>query len=164
MTRNSHCSYCGERYAPELPWPRRCAGCGNISYLNPLPVSVVLLPVDDGLLCIRREIEPWRGMFALPGGYIGIGESWQEAGVRELREETGAEVDPAEIREFRVLSAADGAVLIFGLARPRSLAELPAFTATDETSEMVVLKRPEELAFPLHTQVVREYFEGRAGL
>src|SRR5688572_992089 len=95
--RNSHCSYCGQPYTAEQSWPRQCAGCNNISYLNPTPVAVVLLPVDGGLLTIRRSIEPKKGMLALPGGFINYGESWQQGGARELYEETGIQIDAAEI-------------------------------------------------------------------
>jgi hypothetical protein len=51
--------------------------------------------------------------------------------------------------------------LIFGLARPRSRVELPDFQANSETSEMQVLTAPVELAFPTHTEAVREYFARR---
>jgi ADP-ribose pyrophosphatase YjhB (NUDIX family) len=162
--RNSHCSYCGHPFAEGQPWPRTCAGCAQTSYLNPLPVAVVLVPIDDGVLLVRRSIPPRQGMLALPGGYINLGESWQAAGAREVFEETGLQLDPQEIRDFRVLSAPDGTVLIFGLAGRRRAAELPAFAPTDEASECVVLRSPEELAFPLHTQAVSEFFaRGGAG-
>lgn len=161
--KNSHCSYCGAAFGESQPWPRTCTGCGSTSYLNPLPVSVVLLPVDGGLLTVRRDIEPQRGKLALPGGFISLGESWQQAGARELEEETGFRIDPGEIRDFRVLSAPDGTVLIFGLARERTSAELPAFARNEEASEVVVIRSPEPLAFPLHTQIVEEYF-ARAGM
>jgi ADP-ribose pyrophosphatase YjhB (NUDIX family) len=162
--RNSHCSYCGQRFVEGQPFPRTCAGCQRITYLNPLPVAVVLLPVDGGLLAVRRGIEPRRGRLALPGGYINLGESWQEAGARELFEETGIRIDPAEVADFRVLSAPDGTVLIFGLARPRRGADLPPFVPTEETAERVVLRGPheEELAFPLHARVVQEFFARQA--
>src|SRR5262245_13639738 len=156
--RNSHCSFCGHAFAADQPWPRICAACEQTSYLNPLPVAVVLLPVDDGLLLVRRSIPPKQGMLALPGGYINLGESWQAAGAREVREEIGVIIDPDEIRDFRVLSAPDGTVLIFGIARSRALADLPAFAATDEASECVVLRAPQELAFDLHQRVVEEFF------
>ena len=52
FVKDSHCSYCGSRFPAELSWPRRCPACGNVSYRNPLPVSVVLLPVGDGLLLV----------------------------------------------------------------------------------------------------------------
>ena len=129
-----------------------------MSFLNPLPVAVTLVPVDGGLLVIRRGIEPRLGELALPGGFIDIGESWQAAGAREVLEETGLKLDPASIGIFEVLSAPDGTVLIFGLAAPVEAASLPPFEASDETSECLVLKAPEALAFPLHTQVVEAWF------
>jgi ADP-ribose pyrophosphatase YjhB (NUDIX family) len=157
--RNSHCSYCGTAFAEGAAWPRTCA-CGQVTYVNPTPVSVVLLPVDDGLLTIRRTIPPHIGKLALPGGYVGLGETWQEAGARELLEETGITIDSKEIEGFGMHSA-DTTILLFGLAKPRRRADLPAFVANSETSELAVAGPTEELAFPLHTQVLREYFARR---
>jgi ADP-ribose pyrophosphatase YjhB (NUDIX family) len=159
--KDSHCSYCGHTFGTEKSWPRTCPGCGQTSYRNPIPVAVVLLPIDNGLLAIRRTLPDGRGKLALPGGYVNAGESWQHAAARELFEETGIQIDAGEIADFRVLSAPDGTVLIFGLARPRKLADLPAFQGTDETSERVVCDKPMELAFSLHTQVMRDFFDRR---
>lgn len=91
MDRHAHCGPCGARFPEGLAFPRRCAACGHVTYVNPVPVAVLLLPVDDGLLVIRRAIEPRKGQLALPGGFIDLGESWQAAAARELREETGHE-------------------------------------------------------------------------
>ncbi len=160
FTQNSHCSYCGSPFEAEQAWPRTCAACGNTSFVNPLPVSVVLLPVDDGLLAVRRNIEPRIGWLALPGGYVELGESWQQAGAREMLEETGVVIDPAEIREFRVKSAPYGGTLVvFGLAQPRHAQDLPPFVPNAETQEVCVLSAPQELAFSTHTEAMREYFE-----
>jgi len=156
--KNSHCSYCGTPYAEEQPWPRQCSYCGKVTYLNPLPVSVVLLPVDAGLLVVRRAIEPKKGFLALPSGFIGLGESWREAGARELLEETGIQIQPQEIEDFRVLSAPDGTLLVFGLAAAVSAKDLPEFSSNAEVSERLVINAPQELAFSLHSQVVQEYF------
>jgi len=157
-TRNSHCSYCGGPFAEGLAWPRTCGACRSVSYENPVPVACVLLPVDGGLLLVRRGIPPRVGELAVPGGYVDVGESWQHAGARELFEETGVRVDPAELRVFDVLSAPDGTLLVFGLAAPQKAADLPPFARTDETTERVVVTEPTALAFPLHTQVVAAYF------
>lgn len=157
----SHCSGCGAAYSPPPSgWPRTCAGCGLTSYRNPLPVAVLVVPVGDGLLTIRRGIEPRLGSLALPGGFIDHGEPWREAAARELREETGLGADPAAIRELRVLSTPDGTLLVFGLAPPLEPAALAGFQPSAETSEAVVIDGPTPLAFPLHEQVVREYFAG----
>jgi ADP-ribose pyrophosphatase YjhB (NUDIX family) len=47
------------------------------------------------VLLVRRNIEPQIGQLALPGGYMNLGETWQQAGARELFEETGTIIRPA---------------------------------------------------------------------
>lgn len=158
MTKNSHCSYCGAAFAAGQPWPRRCAACGNVSYLNPLPVSVMLVPVGAGLLLVRRANSPEAGKWGLPGGFIELGETWQQAGAREVREETGGEIDPAQVALFDVRSAPDGTVLIFGLALPLLPDVVESFVPTGETSELGVALAPQELAFSTHTETMARYF------
>ena len=148
------------RFVEGAAWPRTCISCSNTSYKNPLPVAVALVPLGDGLLVIRRSIPPV-GALALPGGYIDFGESWQQAAAREVFEETGLRIDPDSIAEFRVLSAPDGTVLVFGLAAACDPTSLPEFAPTPETSGVAVIDAPEEMAFPIHSQVVREYFARR---
>ncbi|BCR03323.1 NUDIX hydrolase [Desulfuromonas versatilis] len=155
--RNSHCSFCGAAFAPAAPWPRQCRACGNISYLNPLPVVVVLVPVGTGLVAIRRDIEPSKGTLTLPGGYLEIGESWQEGGKRELREETGIDLGAAPLRLYEVMNGLDGTLVIFGLAEALPELALRPFRCA-ETREVVRIEGPVELGFPLHTEVVRRYF------
>ncbi|HVO31274.1 MAG TPA: NUDIX domain-containing protein [bacterium] len=158
---NAHCGWCGAAFAANAPWPRTCAACGKTSYRNPIPVAVVLLPVDRGLLMIRRAIPPQVGKLALPGGYVNDGEDWRVAGARELFEETGIRIASDSLREFRVKSAPDGTLLVFGAAAPLARAALPPFVPTDETSECVVVEGALETAFPLHTEAVREWFASR---
>ncbi|MEU3227852.1 NUDIX domain-containing protein [Streptomyces sp. NPDC006976] len=103
--KHSHCGGCGAPYtglASPGHWPRTCAACGDTAYRNPLPVAVALLPVTDGnttgLVVITRTIEPALGGLALPGGFIDHTEDWKHAVVRELREETGIEARPDDVR------------------------------------------------------------------
>jgi ADP-ribose pyrophosphatase YjhB (NUDIX family) len=126
-----------------------------------VPVAVLLVPVDlDGVLLVRRAIPPVG--LALPGGFIELGESWQEAAVREAREETGLEVDPERVRELRVLSAPDGTLLVFGLAPPVPATALDAFVPSAEVRELVVADGPrDDLVFDLHAQVLAERYGGR---
>jgi ADP-ribose pyrophosphatase YjhB (NUDIX family) len=156
--RHSHCSFCGTPFPVDLAWPRHCSYCNNISYVNPLPVVVVLVPVDDGLLVVRRNIPPQLGKLALPGGFIDLGETWQEAGAREVYEEARLEIDPTSMREFLVRSTPEGLLLVFGLAAPMQGRNLPPFVANSEASERLVAYEPLELAFPLHYEAMRAYF------
>jgi ADP-ribose pyrophosphatase YjhB (NUDIX family) len=139
-----------------------CAECGETTWRNPLPVAVALLPVDDvngrGLVVVRRDIEPARGQLALPGGYIEVGESWQEATVRELREETGLVAVADEVALFAVHSVPHGSVNIFGLLPSRRSDDLPPPAPTEEATEWLVLTRPQPLAFSTHTQAMADYF------
>lgn len=63
---------------------------------------VVFLP--EGLLLIRRRFPPFEGGYALPGGFMEIGETAEAACARELAEETGIRVEPAGLRLVGVYS------------------------------------------------------------
>lgn len=167
---NSHCSYCGTSYVADSPWPRVCANCGETTWLNPLPVALVMMPVigvdgRTGLLTVRRGIEPQTGLLGLPGGFIEEGESWQQAAVRELWEETGLRADVDEVELADVLSAPHHVILIFGRVKPRPVEELAGLTpekvyalSNGETQELVVVDHAQTLAFPLHTEMSNRFF------
>ncbi|MYW64894.1 NUDIX domain-containing protein [Streptomyces sp. SID8379] len=162
----SHCSSCGAAYGNDVRgWPRTCAACDSVAYRNPLPVAIALQPVYDttgtALVVITRTIAPARGEVALPGGFVDDREDWRQAVVRELKEETGIDAAARDVRLVDAMSAPDGHLLLFGLLPERPAAQLPASAPTDETDGWHLLRRPAELAFPLHTLAVRAWFEGR---
>lgn len=155
--KNSHCSYCGNRFPDQDHWPRTCRACDKRSYLNPLPVAVVLTPVADGVVVIRRNIEPQKGTLTLPGGYIDLGETWQHGAVRELLEETGIDISVDDITLYDVENGLDDTLVIFGLATKQPREVLKPFV-TEETQEVVLITQPIELGFPMHTRIVARYF------
>jgi 8-oxo-dGTP diphosphatase len=81
------------------------------SYRYPRPALTVdaIVYVKDtdpfSVLLIRRGNEPFKGKWALPGGFIEINELLQESCIRELREETGVGLE--EMRQFRVYDSID---------------------------------------------------------
>lgn len=166
--QHAHCTYCGTRWPAGLGWPRTCATCGETTWSNPLPVAVMLLPVSypdgrAGVVVVRRDIEPYRGDLALPGGFIETGESWREAAVRELREETGLVAEPDEVTLFDVHSSYNGyTLLVFGLLPPRPAGSLPASAPTAEATEWLVVTEPTTLCFPTHTAALADYFHSYA--
>ena len=130
-----------------------------ITYDNPRPVAVMLVPVgNNGLLVTRRSGHMiGGGNWALPGGFIDAGETWQVAGAREVFEETGVVVSAETIHHVTTASTPDGQfVLIFGRTDP--IATLPPFTPNIETTAIKTIHQPIELAFPLHTDAVNHFF------
>jgi 8-oxo-dGTP diphosphatase len=160
---NGHCAYCGTAFIPGSPWPRICTGCGETTWRNPLAVALLLVPVDHGdgrrpgVICVRRDIEPARGELCLPGGFIEYGETWEEGAARELREEAGLRVDPADVKLFDVASTGRH-ILIFGIVAPLAAASLPPSAPTEESTEWLVLDEPTEVAFPAHTAALHKFF------
>lgn len=74
-------------------------------------VGAVITDSRGRLLLIKRGHEPGAGLWSLPGGRIEPGETDAEALVREMREETGLEVEPGPLVGAVQRPAADGGVL-----------------------------------------------------
>jgi len=71
-----------------------CPKCNFVDYKNPLPVALAVAVKGKKVLLIKRGVPPVKGMWASPSGFIEIGETPEEACLRELKEETGI---PGEI-------------------------------------------------------------------
>ena len=154
---NSCCTYCGTRYPRTAVWPITCHSCGITNYLNPIPVVVLLVPVGKGLVVARRNIEPQRGTLVLPGGYLDLGETWQDGALRELHEETGILILAEEITLYDVSNGLDNTLVISGLAKKQPLSCLKPFSS-EETQETGIIEEPINLGFPLHNLLVQRYF------
>lgn len=170
-TRDSFCSYCGAKFPEPLGYPRTCPACGTTIWANPIPVSVVIVPVVDGartgILVVRRAIEPQIGKLGIVGGFLEEHESWQVGGAREVREESGVIVDPAtlEILWFASSEPKPNRLLLFSVAPPVPVSALPPFHEDHETSERGLVFGPDGLeavfAFPTHVEAARKYFAQR---
>lgn len=66
-----------------------CPSCDFIGYRNPLPVAVAVAVRDKRFLLIKRGIPPKKGVWGSPSGFIEVGETPEEACLRELKEEAG---------------------------------------------------------------------------
>jgi 8-oxo-dGTP diphosphatase len=85
------CTACGARL--ERHPPVTCTACGTEHWRNAKPCAGALVVRDGRLLLIRRAIEPWRGTWDIPGGFCEADEHPEETVRRELREETGLDVE-----------------------------------------------------------------------
>lgn len=93
-----YCPKCGsEHFEVNNGKSKRCAGCGFVYYFNPSAATVALIMNErDELLVCRRAKEPAKGTLDLPGGFIDMGETGEEGVRREVKEETGMEVERTE--------------------------------------------------------------------
>ncbi|MBA7505985.1 NADH pyrophosphatase [subsurface metagenome] len=66
-----------------------CPKCDFVDYKNPLPVALAVAVKDKRFLLIKRGLPPRKGMWGAASGFIEIGETPEEACLRELKEETG---------------------------------------------------------------------------
>jgi ADP-ribose pyrophosphatase YjhB (NUDIX family) len=96
-----------ERRIPEGDNRERmiCADCGHIDYQNPKVVVGTVVSYDGKILMCRRAIEPRRGYWTLPAGYLELGETLEEGAAREAMEEATADI------------ALDGILAVFSVAR-----------------------------------------------
>ena len=92
------CPLCGgalgrEPVPPDHREQAVCSRCRFVFYLNPKLVAATI-PEDRGrILLTRRSINPGRGLWTFPGGFVDFGESATDAAIRETFEETGLKVE-----------------------------------------------------------------------
>ena len=92
------CSACGSPTRQAIPadYNRHrdvCTVCEQIHYVNPKIIVGTIPSWGRQLLLCRRAIEPRSGFWTLPAGFMELGESAQEGGLRETVEESGAQAN-----------------------------------------------------------------------
>jgi ADP-ribose pyrophosphatase YjhB (NUDIX family) len=93
MDQKYHCHFCGGPLTTKFVEGRErlfCKVCVRPLYENPVPATcLVVVNVQNQILLVKRDIEPKKGQWCLPGGFIELGESPEDGALRELSEETG---------------------------------------------------------------------------
>jgi len=159
------CSNCAEPVSKKIPEgddrPRYiCTSCDTIHYQNPRMVVGVVVAEEDQVLLCRRAIEPRKGFWTLPAGFMENGETSLSGALRETWEEARAEVDSPQLyRVFELPYINQVYILYLGLLRAGNYAAGP------ESLEVKLFKEADipwtELAFPIVTDTLTEYFGDR---
>lgn len=128
--------------------PRRaCPDCGYVHYTDP-KVGVGVLVMEEGrLLLVRRAIEPERGKWSLPAGFVDQGEDPRVTAEREALEETGVTVAVERVFDVFFNPPGQGGASIFILYRARRIAGEPAAGDDADDARFFPLDALPELAF-----------------
>lgn len=154
-----YCPLCGIGLEIKTVEGRRrlaCPRCLWIQYLNPLPCSAAFVTnSQDEVLLVKRGVEPGRGKWGLPSGFIEIEETPEEACLRELQEETGLTGRIKElIGVFSQESQVYKRVIIVGYTVEAKGELHPGSDSTD--ADYFNLDRLPEIAFITHKQIIRD--------
>jgi ADP-ribose pyrophosphatase YjhB (NUDIX family) len=89
-----HCPRCGRPPLIEFPRSITCPHCGYGAYYNPKPVACAIPTDGKGRLwLLRRGFAPNVGKWSMPGGFVDLGESVEDAAKREVMEEMAIEIE-----------------------------------------------------------------------
>ena len=159
------CNQCGNAVSHRTPLgdnrPRYiCDDCDHIHYQNPRIIAGCLPIYGDQVLLCKRAIEPRKGWWTLPAGFMENGETTAEGALRETKEEANAN---AEIIEIYTMFSLPHISQVYMFYRAQLL-DLN-FSAGEESLEVALFKEHEipwdELAFAVITKTLEHYFEDR---
>lgn len=159
-----YCPDCGAACEERVPdddfLPRAvCTACGHVHYRNPkVVVGCIVTAASGELLLCRRDIEPARGRWTFPAGYLECGESCPEGAARETREESEADVEIEGLFALLDIPHIGQAYVVY-----RARLSGDHFGTTPESSEVRLVAREDvpwgELAFPSVATALRLFVE-----
>ncbi|OEU60014.1 MAG: NUDIX hydrolase [Desulfobacterales bacterium PC51MH44] len=166
MRKKTFCYYCGTRLIKKFvegglrPF---CEHCNEPLYENPIPATCLVVVDDRGrVLLVKRSVEPKKGLWCLPGGFMELGETPEKAALRELKEETGLS---GRIEMLLGVSSNPSAqyhtVLMVGYLVKNYSGILIADDDADDAAYFFYAELP-QIAFESHARFIRMYYAAYA--
>lgn len=156
----NYCPTCGRKLAVADDGERvrpHCFACNRFFYDNPVPAACCFVAKGSALLFARRAVEPCMGQWSLPGGFVEIGETAEEAVLRELEEETSIRGrNPRLIGASTQPSKLNGAVIVMGYVIDDWEGEPAARSDVTEARFFPFAERP-SLPFQAHRDLLAVY-------
>ncbi len=162
------CPHCGNRVTLTIPAGDNrqrhvCTHCAEIQYQNPKIVSGCIAIWGKRILLCRRAIEPRRGYWTIPAGFLENGETIEEGATRETREEACAEVIDPHLYQIYNLPRIAQVYTLF-----RAQLHSPDFAVGEESLDVQLVAEQDipwdNMAFKVvHNTLLRFLSERRTG-
>ena len=166
MSAMKFCPSCAAPVAERIPEGDHrlrsvCTACGAVHYRNPKLVAGCVPEHAGRILICRRAIEPRRGFWTIPAGFMEVGETLQQAAARECHEEALARVEVGSLCAVVHVLHAEQVHVMF-----RARLAAGDYGVGPESLETVLCDERDvpwpELAFASVRFTLRRYFEDRA--
>jgi len=167
MTRPpiNYCQVCGHAMEDRAAFGqtrRVCPECGFIHFNDPKVAAVAFIEQAGRVLLVRRAMNPERGKWALPAGYVDYGEDPRDAAIREVREETGLEIEITQLIDVQSGPGTFGASIVIiyaarvidGAAQPQDDVDAVLWYGVDDPLP--------ELAFESTRLMLNTWLESRS--
>lgn len=163
MKAKTFCNFCGMELVTDVLEGRDrlvCASCKEIHYENPLPVAaVVMVNHNREILLVKRAREPSKDMWCFPIGFAEMGESIEDAALRELKEEAGVEGKITQLVDVcSETNAFYGQLLIVTFEAEKVGGQEMAGDDALDCRYFPIMNLP-KLAFPSQARVVQKFIE-----
>ena len=155
----AYCSSCGSKTETRLVSRQSlsvCPSCERIFFRNPKVVVTALVEDEGRVLLVLRDIEPGRGLWGLPGGYVDWDEHPEVALARECLEETGAVVEPQDLVAVQHVVMGDEGIVILAYRARLTGGELAARDEVQQIGWFPPDALP-PLAFATHRRVLQSW-------
>ncbi len=161
--QHKYCFICGQK----ISWKGRnllvCTNCNYNKYINPTPCNAAIIENSEGeILLVKRSVDPKKGFWDLPGGFVDLNETMEESIKREIKEELGADLhDLKYITSKHDLYTFDGIEFpTLGFIFSGSIGN-QKITPTDDISDASFFKKNKipfnKIAFDSLKEVLKEY-------
>jgi 8-oxo-dGTP diphosphatase len=157
MPQPVYCPRCGtlmERRVIDDRDREVCPACDFIFYRNPVPAVGVVVALEGKVVLVRRRYEPRAGCWALPAGFMELGESAEDAAIRECHEETGLLVRVDHLLGVYSYGEGQRTGLLIIYAATAIGGQLVAADDATEAGVFALDALPTPMAFPTHLQAI----------
>jgi 8-oxo-dGTP diphosphatase len=163
----TYCPFCATPLIQQPVYGRvrpSCPACGFTQYPDPKVAVIALVTHDDGVLLVQRAINPAKGKWSLPGGYMDAGELPASALQRELLEEVNLAIEVGPLLDIfpMVTSGRSAGIVLAFHATPADAGQVTLQCQDDacDARWFRPFELPEDLAFESTVALLQRWQAG----